>query len=148
MKKESLTIIELIENELLKHPEGLWISELARKLKMKESTLHYYLFGKEVNGKFYGGYLKDRIRIKRLARGKLVFVSHIDSKKISNYALKGALKSNQKNEISSQQVEEIKKLENEIKELEEKLKEVSPEEQLNIINRIAELSKRIKELKR
>lgn len=43
-----------IEAELEKYPQGIWTSELARKIGIKRPTLIYHLFGQTKNGRKYG----------------------------------------------------------------------------------------------
>lgn len=46
---------------LNENKDGIWVSEIAKKMKVAKSTVKYYIDGKIQNGKMYGGDLKDYI---------------------------------------------------------------------------------------
>ena len=105
---------EKIENELLKH-EAIWIRELARRVGFSYGKVYYYLFGVTKKGKHYGGWLRDRIKVKRL--GKDVLISHIDYKKVQRQKKKAEKLKKKKVEEKPEDIEKAEKTKAELLEM-------------------------------
>jgi len=74
MRKTEVLKIKRIKQELKRSGrKGIWISELARRLEMNKTTLHYYIKGQNKGGKTYDGFFKEKIEVVAInGRNKII----------------------------------------------------------------------------
>ena len=62
VKRFDNKLINEIKQEIKNSKDGIWLYELARKVKITPGSLHYIIFGRKTkNGKEYGGRFKNNI---------------------------------------------------------------------------------------
>jgi len=60
---------------LRKHPEGVWIRELARKSGVSPATICNYIYGyTDNNGRYHKGALKNDVELEKLGNGAITLV--------------------------------------------------------------------------
>lgn len=67
-----LTKQERILSVLSENSKGVWLAELARRVKMFPASVNYIIFGQKKKEKFYGGYLKNKVKSYKLGRNKMI----------------------------------------------------------------------------
>ena len=67
--------------KIIRQEKRIWTSEIARRLGIPVTTVHFHLFGQYKNNKFYGGELRDKIKIVSRV-GKAILISMKDEEDI------------------------------------------------------------------
>ena len=66
LNKEKYSMDKKIISILKRAPKrGIWMKDLAVQLDISRPLLNYYLFGMKKKGKWIGGRIKDRVRIRK-----------------------------------------------------------------------------------
>ena len=66
-REKNWEVANKIRKMIEANPKGIWMSEIARKMKMTVPMVAYYVYGRPSRDgtKTYGGYWKDEVKTAR-----------------------------------------------------------------------------------